>query len=605
MRSSNPNLTSSFIVDDDSQQTDTSPSSMLTFHQALSLARIIRNELRPHKKDRKWGFKTYSDCFKATHAVSWGLKNIDSDEYVVVFKLNQLVDYGLLFHVVDPSKKFRVGDTRTLYFRMVCDKILDRNMSQDMEFSTYPGKGSPILSGEFGKSSVKAVQCNDLDAIQQQLENVAHILNHTVKELNGTRGKLEIVHQEALGLISQQISTYVMIFLIYAHNITFMSPWARMGWFGALGLALTMIISTRHGWQCISLWSDIDSRTGPMETIVIDDQSNQSSLGEGSIVRNAKSFGPKPLSTAIVSAVSKSFQSARKSVPISRENSAACMREAYSLPDVDVWKHRPLLICANTPVCPNLVPECGDGPIPLGVPFKFTSDLFEGTCLIRLKGSNSDNPQGDGEYFSGRNRIFQSVVQGRFKEEVPVSDVMTGHEFTRPFKNLPHPFILKTATSFIGKVAPGANISVHTDHPFVEAPLGGSSQVVRGDEPGNEPDITCHNIEEDCSVLGGAFSKGNMSISRRKRLFSNPGKCRDYTFDTKTVYTFEFYQNLFDAQSYSLDLGFAKIGCSNVLNGQPIQWLGKLRDGRYLWSFQIWHEKLLANDNGKKILLED
>jgi len=49
----------------------------------------------------------------------------------------------------------------------------------------------------------------------------------------------------------------------------------------------------------------------------------------------------------------------------------------------------------------------------------------------------------------------------------------------------------------------------------------------------------------------------------------------------------------FKATTYSLDLGFTKIGCSHILNGQPIQWLGKLRDGRYLWNFQIWNEKLL------------
>lgn len=105
-------------------------------------------------------------------------------------------------------------------------------------------------------------------------------------------------------------------------------------------------------------------------------------------------------------------------------------------------------------------------------------------------------------------------------------------------------------------------------------------------------------------------------------------------FDTETIYTFEFYQNLFDANTYSLDLGFSKIGCSKVLDGQPIQWLGKMRDGRYLWvsvllfgnvcmlvdcghvshfleanartmfdslqSFQVWHEKLLTGQNSEK-----
>ena len=110
-------------------------------------------------------------------------------------------------------------------------------------------------------------------------------------------------------------------------------------------------------------------------------------------------------------------------------------------------------------------------------------------------------------YFSGRKRIYQSVVQGRFKEELSVCDIMTGHEFAKPLKNLPHPFILKTATNFIGKIALGSNIAVHTAQPFMEATLLGTSQVVRGDEPGNEPDISCRDIEEDCSIFGGAFTK--------------------------------------------------------------------------------------------------
>ena len=119
----------------------------------------------------------------------------------------------------------------------------------------------------------------------------------------------------------------------------------------------------------------------------------------------------------------------------------------------------------------------------------------------------------------------------------------------------------------------------------MEATLLGTSQVVRGDEPGNEPNICNRDIEEDCSIFGGAFAKDNnvVSIARRKRIFSNPAKWQGYKFDTDTVFTFEFYQNLFHVSSYALDLGFAKLGASRILNGQPIQWLAKMRDGRYLW----------------------
>jgi hypothetical protein len=208
-----------------------------------------------------------------------------------------------------------------------------------------------------------------------------------------------------------------------------------------------------------------------------------------------------------------------------------------------------LFVCISA--CRTEVPKYGKGACPIGVPFHFETDLFKGICLIRLKGSNSDDPEGDEEYFFGRKRIFQSVIQGCFKEKVNVADVLTGHEFTRPLQNLPHPWVLKTATNLIGKVSPGAKIEAHTDQPFVEAILGGSSQVIRGDMPGQEPNITSRDLIEDCSVLGGAFSDGKVTASKRKRMLSNP-KTNQYSFDTETVYTFEFYQNLFDGEYHPL-----------------------------------------------------
>jgi len=60
---------------------------------------------------------------------------------------------------------------------------------------------------------------------------------------------------------------------------------------------------------------------------------------------------------------------------------------------------------------------------PVGIPFEFETDLFVGKALLRVKGlANSDDPEGD-KYFSGRCRTYQHVIQGRFKEEIQVSDL--------------------------------------------------------------------------------------------------------------------------------------------------------------------------------------
>jgi Protein of unknown function (DUF1769) len=59
----------------------------------------------------------------------------------------------------------------------------------------------------------------------------------------------------------------------------------------------------------------------------------------------------------------------------------------------------------------------------------FESDLFEGTLLVRIRGSSgtTKEPYDDAiGYFSDVNRKYQSVVQGRFKECMPWTECLSG-----------------------------------------------------------------------------------------------------------------------------------------------------------------------------------
>jgi hypothetical protein len=568
-------------------------SNNLNVQEAVALARRIRLDLGPKTKDRKWRLKSYSDCFKGSHVLQWAMAHVSSDECVSVNTLNQLIRYGLLVHVVDPTKKIRVGETRTLYFRIASTEVLDR----EYNLSTL------IASGDNGQVTKDGISSEDVASIQKQVIDIDHTLQRTVKQLNYTRGKMDVIHQEVLGLISQQILTFVMIFfnlicvLVHSHN--------KSGWISATALAITMIVSAHYAWRCINLWNtlDLDDRgMMPIETIVVDNDDGSESFDLDTPLLDDTNTRRR----SIASVIQNSFKfarlnSLRRGSSMNDDSTTIVKaRDEYSLPNVNEWVHRPLLICANTVAIPTMIIDTrgNNGYLPLGIPFNFSSDLFEGLCLIRVKGANSDATEEDDKYFSGRKRIFQSIVQGRFKEEVKVSDCMTGHEFTRPLKNLPHPIILKTATNLLGRFQPGATISVHTDQPYISATLLETTQIFRGDQPGNEPNIANHNIQEDSSILGGVFATDTIPVSRRKRIFSNPTTCPKCTLDTETVYTFEFYQNSFDAQSYSLDLGFTKLALSKVFDHQPIQWLGKMKDGRYLWSFQIWNESLLTKNSG-------
>lgn len=278
-------------------------------------------------------------------------------------------------------------------------------------------------------------------------------------------------------------------------------------------------------------------------------------------------------------------------------------REACDIPQPVDWPHRPVMVCANTLTVPDTtVPIYDDGPCPIGVPFQFETDLFVGSCLVRFKDVLCDDPDSSELYFRGRQRRFQSIIQGRFKESLTVSDVLTGHEFGKPLQRLPPKWLLNAGTSLIKRLAPGAEMDITSEKPEMLSILAATTQSLSVDMPGNEPLITSHDIDEDTTNFEGPFANGTVSACKRKKILANPtGVACQLKYDTDSIYTFDFYQHLLDVDSYSLNVGFATISIAPSMNGQPIQVMAKTRnDGRYLWNFQIWHETLL-NDDEKKV----
>ena len=62
---------------------------------------------------------------------------------------------------------------------------------------------------------------------------------------------------------------------------------------------------------------------------------------------------------------------------------------------------------------------------------------------------------------------------------------------------------------------------------------------------------------------------------------------------TVQVYTFHFWQHLLDMASLQLATPLMRINLAAHLDGQPLQLLACLRDGRAAWAFDVWHEALL------------
>ena len=149
----------------------------------------------------------------------------------------------------------------------------------------------------------------------------------------------------------------------------------------------------------------------------------------------------------------------------------------------------------------------------------------------------------------------------------------------------------------MNRLSPATDISIHSEHPYILAPLATIMQSIAIHHPGEEPELNRFEIDEDTSLWGGCFSEGpsSMSPSKRKRYFGDIDASRRHTFDTSHVYTFNFYQDLLDLSTYSLKMGFFSLSLDRYLNGQPVQIMCKTKDGRYLWNFQIWHACLLGS----------
>lgn len=618
---SNNKSTPDIFVDEESNEGRMSPkqagrtqktASCASPENDLALAQAMRAGLASKTYDRRWpttGGRLYKKCFLHSDAVEWmrermapersetitsgslisdSLSVITSSpkpgEVEAVNRLNCLVDKGFVSHVCG-KHRFVVAKYRTLFFRFRDDVIGNAEKSHqrweenDLDYSE--------------RGLVLEDKLKRLETTTQRLCHTVEQYSHMLAEANG---KI-LVLEESLASIG---FAFMVFLLVSVGLIIFHFARGHVDSTKASTMAVIFVVVTSlscgglGGLDVVAdnvamlgrLMRPTDNIEGPFMRHV--ERESEFCNGTAEVLHQSQSVMER-MSKAIIQ-VPQEIEATMRTP----KEASIQMRESSDIPEVSTWPHRPVLACVNTPVSNLLMaPEVGQGACPLGVPFNFSSELFEGKCLLRFKDVSSDDPAGDANYFLGRRRLFQAIVQGKFKKELPVSDVLTGHEFARPLQRLPPSWMVRAGTNLIRRLAPGTEFRLNETQPRALSILAATAQVLSADAPGNEPDITDNDIKEDVSMFGGIFGNGTATVPQRKKHLSDPRRAKDYTFDTDSVYTFDFYQSLLDCKSYSLDLGFTKVGLSKSLDGQPIQVLAKTRDGRYLWSFQIWNESLL------------
>lgn len=254
------------------------------------------------------------------------------------------------------------------------------------------------------------------------------------------------------------------------------------------------------------------------------------------------------------------------------------------------WPHCPAYFCAH-PQVRTKSHEPGEA-LPFGVPIEFESDLFEGRMFCRLQAIDSHpDDKNHAAYFDGAKRFYQVILQGQFKEELCMSDLFFGDHYEKPFKGIPKGLIMKSYQKFMQVLSPGIIMDMISDTPQIFTAFG-SCQIMRIDNPGEEPDVTGvpGNITENTSLLGKEFE----SIKNRRSHLSKPKNSSKFTVNPKHVYTIELFDHTMNFGTYYQHLfGGHKIDMVPSMNGQPLSFGFFTRDKRMIFKFPIWHERLL------------
>ena len=215
--------------------------------------------------------------------------------------------------------------------------------------------------------------------------------------------------------------------------------------------------------------------------------------------------------------------------------------------------------------------------------------------------------------------------------------VYSGQEFARPLKHVPAKTLVKWAFGMLRSRLPE---SFHADLfgplPFFLSPLVLSSKVVRCDphSRGPPPSVASLEFSEDMGAHGveplhhpeghtngrgggggggggapppSSSAKATKAAARarkrageagakaREKAFSGPALGEQF-FEPGRVYTFDYYDSFFRADKFSLDLKVKAVDLGPMVGDQPLLLaMAKTMDtGEYLWKFEVWHEKALA-----------
>ena len=250
------------------------------------------------------------------------------------------------------------------------------------------------------------------------------------------------------------------------------------------------------------------------------------------------------------------------------------------------WPHESVFVQAGSDM--EVFGINSSQPLPLGVPFEIESPLFKGKFLLRFRNVASDDPDSHSEYFNGRKRHMQTVIQGRFKRRINMSDVYVGTVFSQPLAGPPPPLMSKVIDAIVRRVAPGLVLDLSSKAPKVLALLAGTAQTISIDREGSEPNITVPVIKEN---VGYILGKKVATKSQRRKVLSSPKKAALYEFDTEHVYTFHTYDDAMDYGRGTMHLPvYGEYDIKPMIGRQPWSLSVVTNEGNILSDLRIWYK---------------
>ena len=276
---------------------------------------------------------------------------------------------------------------------------------------------------------------------------------------------------------------------------------------------------------------------------------------------------------------------------------------------VEEWPHRPAYFCAHPDV--HTKDHEAGAPLPLNEFVEFETELFVGKMLCRLKPipptqdeqqeqAKTTTAQSHAEYFKDKKRHYQFVIQGHFRKEIPLSEIVMGDFYERPFLGVPKGPVMRMYQKFMETISPGMVMDMTSETPKILTAFG-SAQIMRVDIPGEEPDLTqpeiLNNLQDNTKLLFGEPSpkKGiETTPSKRRTFLSKPKNASKYITNPDHVYTVELYDHTMCFGSYYHHAMGMKVDMTKTMNAQPLAFgIFTKHDQAVVCKFPVWHERLL------------